>query len=386
MRPLRMRMVCLCGVLVVVGSIPPTLYAQERSVRVIGSMTDAISLVPIERVSVLYRGSVVTMTDNAGRFETPPLSIEGGQLVLLFQRIGYGPLAQLIDVPPLRTEIHLQLSMDQVPTTLEEIVVEGERVVIRNPGLIGFYNRREEGFGRYLTQAEIDRAKSFDLTPYMRRLRTPVGCGARMPLAVYLDGIRMPSLDVANEMVPPSLLGGIEVYRDERKEQLPPEFTPAGPTCGVVLLWTRDPKGPSPVEVGSHYGARLTGGGGTVGFLGGRIIFPLKARPSTLHLQVGFEATLERSIDRWYFSLSPALRPLASVSSWYVGTGVVLAKRDFGFGDAVNLKAHHVLLTGLDLSVGPLRPFLELRLLDPSRGSGATAFVFSGVNMTFGER
>ena len=381
-------MLCLCGVLIVVGSTPPTIYAQERSVRVIGSMTDAISLVPIERVSVLYRGSVVTTTDNAGRFATPPLSIEGSQLVLLFQRIGYGPLAQLIQVPPLSTEVHLQLSMEQVPTTLEEIVVEGERVAIRNPGLIGFYNRREEGFGRYVTQAEIDRAQGFDLTSYMRRLRaiSVRRCNSLRPLVLYVDGIRFPSPDVVNRAIPPAILGGVEVYMDERVERLPQELIPPGPHCGVMLFWTRDPKGPSPVEVGSHYGARLTGGGATVGFLGGRIVFPLRALPSTLHLQVGFDATLENSIDRWYFSLIPALRPLASISPWYVGTGIVLAKRDFGFGDEVNLEAHHVLMTGLDLPVGPLRPFLELRLLDPARGSGAEVFVFSGVNLRFGER
>lgn len=375
----RAQMACLCWVLVTAVWTPPTIHAQERTVRVFGTVTNATSGLAVRDVSVMHRGSVVATTDDDGAFETPPLPVQGTQLALLFQRVGYAPLAHVLDAPPLRSELHVQLAMDQLPTELETIVVEGQRIVIRNPGLVGFYNRREEGFGRYLTEAEIDRAKSFDLTPYMRRLRTPTRC----PLVVYLDGIRMPSLEVVNELVPPPLLGGIELYADERKEQLPREFTPAGLSCGVILFWTRDPKGPSPIEVGVHYAAQLTGEGSRTRLFGGRMIFPLRGGSSTLHIHVGFDMNLEEQGDDWYFSLTPAVRPLGGQSRWYVGTGLGLAKRQLG-GNDEDVVAHHVLMTGVSLPLGVLGPFLEVRLLDPVRPSVARLFVFSGVNLRFG--
>ncbi len=380
-----MRMVCLCWVLVVVGSTPPTLHAQERTVRVYGTVTDATSGLAVRSVSVMHRGSVVTTTDDDGAFETPPLPVQGTRLALLFQRVGYAPLAHVLDAPPLRSELHVQLAMDQLPTELETIVVEGERIVIRNPGLVGFYNRREEGFGRYLTQGEIDRAKGFDLTPYMRRLRvfSARGCNVFGRLVLYVDGIRFPSFDAVNRTIPPALLGGVEVYVDERMERLPQDLNPVGLHCGVMLFWTRDPKGPSPVEVGGHYAAQLTGEGSSTRLFGGRMIFPLRGGSSTLHLHIGFDT----NGDDWYLSLTPAVRPLGGASRWYVGTGLGLAKRELaGQLRDEDVVAHHALMTGVSLPLGVLGPFLEVRLLDPVRPRVTRLFVVSGVNVRFGGR
>ena len=379
-------MACLCWVLVTAVWTPPTLHAQERTVRVFGTVTNATSGLAVRDVSVMHRGSVVATTDDDGAFETPPLPVHGTRLALLFQRVGYAPLAHVLDAPPLRSELHVQLAMDQLPTELETIVVEGQQIVIRNPGLVGFYNRREEGFGRYLTEAEIDRAKSFDLTPYMRRLRVGAGgatCTPLTPVVLYVDGIRFPSFQVVNAMLPPSIVGGVEVYMDERVAQLPHDLIPAGPHCGVMLFWTRDPKGPSPIEVGVHYAAQLTGEGSSTRLLGGRMIFPLRGGSSTLHIHVGFDVNLEEQGDDWYFSLTPAVRPLGGQSRWYVGTGLGLAKRQLG-GNDEDVVAHHVLMTGVSLPLGVLGPFLEVRLLDPVRPSVARLFVFSGVNLRFG--
>ena len=377
-------MACLCWVLVTAVWTPPTLHAQERTVRVFGTVTNATSGLAVRDVSVMHRGFVVATTDDDGAFETPPLPVQGTQLALLFQRVGYAPLAHVLDAPPLRSELHVQLAMDQLPTELETIVVEGQQIVIRNPGLVGFYNRREEGFGRYLTEAEIDRAKSFDLTPYMRRLRASGSpCTRGAPLVLYVDGIRFPSFEVVNQMLPPSIVGGVEVYMDERVEQLPHDLIPAGPHCGVMLFWTRDPKGPSPIEIGGHYAAQFTGEGSSTRLLGGRVIFPLRGGSSTLHIHIGFDVNLEEHGDDWYFSLTPAVRPLGGQSRWYVGTGLGLAKRQLG-GNDEDVVAHHVLMTGVSLPLGVLGPFLEVRLLDPVRPSVTRLFVFSGVSVRFG--
>ena len=115
------------------------------------------------------------------------------------------------------------------------------------------------------------------------------------------------------------------------------------------------------------------------------MIFPLRGGSSTLHVHIGFDANLEEQGDDWYFSLTPAVRPLGGASGWYVGTGLALAKRKLG-GNDEDVAAHHVLMTGVSLPLGVLGPFLEVRLLDPVRPSVTRIFVFSGVTVRFGGR
>ena len=356
---------------------PDALCGQQRQVRVTGTVTEARSGRPVRAVAVLHGLATVGLTDDAGRFEAI-VQVDGTEVALTFRRIGYGTLTRTFQVPRPANQTDIEVALDQLPTVLEEIVVEGERVVIRNPGLVGFYNRREEGIGRYLTQAQIDRAKSFDLTPYFRRLFRGFPGSCIIPPTVYLDGIKVDSLAKVNRIIPPVLVGGIEVYTGEQAMRLPPEFVPTG-ACQVILVWTREPKGPSEITIAWQLGGQLTGTNSMTRLTGGRVQFPLRSPPSTLQVQFGMDANLGNDGERWYLFVIPTLRPLGVSSPWYVGTGVVAA-------DDNDIVFKHAVTSGLYIGARRLKPFVEFRLLEPMRLRQATLFVFTGLAVQLGPR
>ena len=233
---------CLLSISVafVIASIAPlALDAQQRTIAVSGRVRDARSGEPVVAVSVLFDSVIVAATDETGRFQTPELQVGDPTVLLFFRRIGYATTVREIEVPELGAVVQVDVTLAQSPTGLDQIVVAGERVVLTNPGLAGFYERRELDFGRYLTEEEIDRSKGYDLTPQLRRLRVPIGLAdLRDPfgkptfeqcIIAYLDGIRLMDLSTINQWVPASHLAAIEFYGDERYHRLPGEFIPVGP-------------------------------------------------------------------------------------------------------------------------------------------------------------
>ncbi len=392
---------CLLGISVafVIASIaPPALDAQHRTIAVSGRVRDARSGEPVVAVSVLFDSVIVAATDETGRFQTPELQVGDPTVLLFFRRIGYATTVREIEVPELGAVVQVDVTLAPSPTGLEQIVVAGERVVLTNPGLAGFYERRELDFGRYLTEEEIDRSKGYDLAPQLRRLRVPIGLADlrdpfgkptfRQCYIAYLDGIRLMDLSTIDQWVPASHLAAIEFYGDERYHRLPGEFIPVGPfdeICGVILFWSKAPRRPSPVEFGGHLSAQLAGDRGGGQFVGGRIVIPVRGALSTLQLRAAFDARLGDAGDRWRAFINVTLRPLGYSSPWYAGTGFALVKPDSDFGseDGGNIEPHHTVVTGLRIRWGKLRPFLELQVLDPLRPTQAAAFSFLGVSYRF---
>ena len=63
-------------------------------------------------------------------------------------------------------------------------------------------------------------------------------------------------------------------------------------------------------------------------------------------------------------------RPLGKTTPWYVGTGVTFIKNrtsifDSGRTNGQSTDFMLLGLTGFSLPIGPIRPFVELQLLDP---------------------
>jgi hypothetical protein len=331
--------------------------------------------------------SLIGTTNDNGHYSATQLPVHNRPITILFRRIGYTPLQRPVRIPEGITDLDVSVSLQQWPTTLDEIVVEGERVSIRNPGLLGFYRRRADDFGRYMTEQEVQRASSFDLGRYLQRLRVDQGngdCSPFAPMVYYLDGIRM-AYEQINRILPPRQVGGIEVYMDERASRLPPDLTPAGPYCGVVIFWSLEPAAPSGVEVAGSYTLRTGLNHNRLGLVGGQIAFPLR-QWSTLRFVGAFDVPLRDGNEHWYALLHADFQPFGWGTPWYLGTGLALVKRDAGQNPLDEpIAIRHLIVTGLRFPRGFLRPFLEVRGLNAFRPSQANLLIASGLVLRLGQ-
>jgi hypothetical protein len=143
--------------------------------------------------------------------------------------------------------VDVVLRLDRAAVTLEPLIV-----VARSPGLerLGFYERRLNGNGAFLTRAEIERYNASMPSDIVRRItglrlvRRPGMRGYRVvgrnscPFSYIVDGI---STDAAFEFddMEWHWIEGLEVYTG--LGQIPPQFAPVSPqrTCGVIVVWTR---------------------------------------------------------------------------------------------------------------------------------------------------
>jgi len=377
------------GVSLCVGNME----AQPTMLTVSGRVTSEASGNGIFGVSVMFGGEVVTATDQDGLYEFQ-LPVAATRVDIAFRRIGFRPHVEARDVSSEIAALTVDVVLVPVPTVLEEITVDGRRITIRNPGLVGFYERRELGYGRYLTEEEIDRALGFDMSNLFRRLRFPAGCDRFTPFVVYLDGVRvmdMPNgadgtrsaLQVVNSIVAPAQVGGIELYADERSSQLPREFIPAGPYCGVAMFWTRQPKPPSGATLTVHLGSLVGRSGSSRFAVGGGFGFPLRSG-SSLSFGADGQVPLERSADRWRVFIQATGRPVGIDNPWYIGVGAAIIKPNSTSVSSV--EASPMIVTGLEFFDSGLTPFLELRILDPTSFDQTSAMLLTGIGVKLGSR
>jgi len=114
--------------------------------------------------------------------------------------------------------------------------------------LAGFYQRRNKGFGRFVTGEDIDRRKPANLSAMLTATGITMRCvrtacyparyvsGRRCAVPVFLDGLRVEAYDIDN--IPPGDVLGIEVYR--QGADTPAEFSRWSADCGAVIIWTKN--------------------------------------------------------------------------------------------------------------------------------------------------
>jgi hypothetical protein len=124
----------------------------------------------------------------------------------------------------------------------------------------GFYRRAQSTVGEHFTFRDIEALNPMLVGDILRRVpgvrvvSEPLGVGAeaisgRRPTGIesaacrlrpYFNGVPLADFDI--ELVPPHEIEALEVYQGAN---VPigyiDEFQADGPTCGVVLIWSRDP-------------------------------------------------------------------------------------------------------------------------------------------------
>lgn len=231
-------------VLLGLAAAPAAAAAQEDSSRLVGRVSAAASGKPLAGVMVALRGTgLFQVTDSTGEFAiggVPP-----GDYTLHISYRNRRSEEYEIGLLAGRT-LEVVVLLDAQAVDLAPIVVEA-RAPHAALTLVGFYARRDKGFGMFVTREDIERRNPDALTSLLAGTGIRVVCrrgvcvptvlaGARRcPLAVFLDGLWVKDFDLS--WIPPRDVLGVEIYR--HGPEVPVEFTRYAADCGAVIVWTR---------------------------------------------------------------------------------------------------------------------------------------------------
>jgi hypothetical protein len=221
---------------------------QGQTAIVVAFVTDTAGH-PLAGTDVRVMGtSVQGRTDDAGRVAL--LAVPLGKAVLRLRRLGFAELTVPISVTPGESP-ESRYRMTPVAADLKAVTVRASELkpdrYARTRKFDGFYRRRSQGTGTFITREMIDgrnAQKSEDLlrmatgiriryrgtTPHVQFLRCPA-------VAVYIDGIRShdPFRDYFG--MSPLDIEAVEIYHG--MAQVPPEFSPKPNDCAAIVVWTR---------------------------------------------------------------------------------------------------------------------------------------------------
>jgi hypothetical protein len=237
-----------------------------------GTVVDDANEKPIAGATVsLDALKLQVVTDSAGNFRIPTIPL--GRYVVSIKRLGYGALSAIVTFSGSDT-LEYDFALVKQATALPEVAVTTPARV--PPKLIEFEQRRQLGFGRFLTDSVLTKNVNRRLSEILGQvpgtrivrgpgsngwLANPVGytSGVKFELspmdvnrgadpnqcyaAVMLDGNRIFSghpgelLFDLNSLSTNSI-AGIEFYRDAAT--IPAKFNQtSGKTCGLIVIWTK---------------------------------------------------------------------------------------------------------------------------------------------------
>jgi len=221
---------------------------QEQTAIMVAFVTDSagkpVSGAEVQIVGTSLRGN----TDDDGRVAL--LAVPAGKAVLRVRRLGFAELTIPISVTP-GSIAEARYKLVAVPTDLSKVVVRAAGLkpdrYARTQKFDGFYRRRAEGLGTFLTREIIDARqaqKSEDLLRMVTGIRityrgsTPLVKFARCDnVNVYIDGIRSHDAYRDYFALSPLDIEAVEVYHG--MAQVPPEFSPHPNDCAAIVVWTR---------------------------------------------------------------------------------------------------------------------------------------------------
>ncbi|MGI9044441.1 MAG: carboxypeptidase regulatory-like domain-containing protein [Gemmatimonadaceae bacterium] len=189
-----------------------------------------------------------------------------GTQMLEVRALGHYPERRAVDIVPGAASVSVTLST--LKAVLDTVRVAARRLRGGNPS--GFSDRRRTGMGRYLTPEDIARRPAIltsdifrtvsgirlgyasdtlasDMTERLApdSIREPSRhilmrgiSGNWCPPAIYVDGLRMPSItaDDIDAWVRPNDVAGIEIYSEA---SVPSEYRQGRSGCGSVVIWTK---------------------------------------------------------------------------------------------------------------------------------------------------
>lgn len=235
--------------------VPSGSGAQQQVATLVGLVRDS-SGHPIPNAEVRLTGSLnLTHTNDSGGFKLPNLPL--GTVNVTARRMGFAPASFDLRMRAGQRD-SLVLTLTVLAQNLPGVVAEDEAMARSLRLLSGFWSRRSQGFGHYLTRDEIVKRDAHEFTDLVRMIpsvsvqvkngrstiRFPRYGGQSAvrgdcPPLFWVDGQRVEN--ASPDEFPPNDMEAIEIYAGSAT--IPPQFAPrmTSNTCGVIVIWTRIP-------------------------------------------------------------------------------------------------------------------------------------------------
>ncbi|MEO7217724.1 MAG: TonB family protein, partial [Gemmatimonadaceae bacterium] len=226
-----------------------TLVAQGK---IVGTVRDATGAGIVGAQITIAGSEIHAASDTAGQFVLA--RVPAGATTLLVRRLGFAPASVTVIVVRDST-VHTSVIISEVSLGLAPVVVRAERPPSYTGYMAGFYKRRDEGFGHFITGDEIEQRNPGRLTDMLRsipgvsvmpgyvdsRVRMR---GNRCAPLVWIDGTAAAAAEFDVDVLMPTSIAGIEIYTGVAT--VPPQFVmPFGRTsCGTIIIWSRHGKAP----------------------------------------------------------------------------------------------------------------------------------------------
>lgn len=241
---------------------------SARSQVVRGTIVDSETREPVvlAYVGLLAPGREVVVAalaefDGSFSLEAP----KAGSYFLYIDRTGYRPILDGLFELGAGGEVELSIGMSPEPVELAPLVV-GVEGGVPDLSSVGFYERRDGGFGHFIEREALERASVTNLSDVLRNIpRLQVTTPAPSALAptqvlspqifirygteycsptLYIDGrpVVFGTMQATrravrpDDFVDPSEVEAVEVYTSPADTPLMYENTGG---CGVVVIWTR---------------------------------------------------------------------------------------------------------------------------------------------------
>lgn len=228
---------------------PALAPAQQSGASLVVSVHIAGSGAPLAGALVSVEGTGIGGVTNArGILRLDGLTAVGHRVVV--SSIGYsdGEASIMLSDGETRT---LAVAVELRPIELMEVETRA-REGVRRLTAAGFYRRKAQGPGAFITRQQIEDRKPRQLSDMLRTvpglLLSPTGFSdshasmrrstipsRRCPIQYILDGVPVHGFNIDD--VPPGDVEGIEIYRGAA--QLPPQFNRQTAMCGAIAIWTR---------------------------------------------------------------------------------------------------------------------------------------------------
>ena len=221
----------------------------------IGRVLQGGNGIPIDGAVVELNGDVVAVSGDDGRFQVSLASSAWGSNQIQVGGFTYLNETTEIWITDPNETFDLSVTLHPEPIALPGVVAVVERpdrtVLVFDRRLQPFYERLEDGRGRFFTRFDIEQRSPVLMTDLLRgvpgirisRLPSdptfsfevifPRGC---VPL-IYVDGAALGRGIDIDGLMTPEQVEGMEVYT--RGVQVPMQYRQTGAACGAIVMWTR---------------------------------------------------------------------------------------------------------------------------------------------------
>jgi len=248
----------LLPVLLISSALPASARIAGAQGTITGTVRDSTGAA-INGAKISVTGIALTAeSDDKGAFVLH--AVPQGSASIHVRRLGFAPASANVVVAS-GTTAHVDFVVKQVAQALRAVVVNAKRPRHYEGYLAGFNERRDRGFGRFITDDEIAERAPLRITDMLRMVpglhistNDPGQSHVRIRgnscwPSVWVDGASANAGEFDLDWLTPSDIVGIEIYSSIAT--VPPQFVdPLGPMfCGTIVVWTRqgEPRKKKPI-------------------------------------------------------------------------------------------------------------------------------------------